>query len=723
MLKLAGRVFSLLFLLTTITTATLFAQDVAAITGVVTDQSGALIPGATVVLENPQTDAVYKAVTNSEGSFTFAQVKPGPGYKLSISRDGFKPTVINGLYLNVNATRTQNVKLTVGTVSQTVEVSASNQTVTLDTTDATVGNNFQVQLLNELPVQDRDSPSALFYQQPGMTLDGAATGARTDQSRVTVDGLDVNDMAAGGFGTIIANAPVDSVQEFRGTTAGMTSSANGGGGAQFELVTRSGTNSFHGAINEYHRDTDLEANEWFNNFDGVPRSPLIRNQFGGNVGGPIWKDKIFFFFDYNARRDTLSGQTTRTVPTDSFLKDNLITYYTNYAAGTTNSINAAQVKQFDPAGIGFDTQMMSVIGARYPSPNDFSGDAGDLLNTAGFRFNSPTPYTENNYVGKLDINPFPNHHFFGRVTYNRINAVQSAVQFPGDPETYPYLDTSHAWVMGWEWTIGQNKTNSFTWGETVANLGFPVTYNPQGPNQYSWDGDPVGGDFLSGIYGGAAGAQARVFPIPVVRDDFTWNKGRHTFVIGGTFKYPSPHYSRYEDYNGLSIGLGGNITGLPNTPAQDSWQFTPSDLDGTQTSQTIYDSADVFALGRFASAGATFNYTAAGTVVPQGTGLQTQFRYYETEVYFGDTWKLTPSLTISYGVRYQNYTVPYEIHGIESVQSESFWNFMDARIAQSNAECRRHRLSTGRHKSRAVHYLCTGRQGQPWSSVFQSGQS
>ncbi len=86
------------------------------------------------------------------------------------------------------------------------------------------------------------------------------------------------------------------------------------------MVTKSGSNHFHGNINEYHRDTDLEANEWFNNFDGVPRSPLIRNQFGGNIGGPIWKDKIFFFFDYNGRRDTLAGQAERTVPTDSFLK-------------------------------------------------------------------------------------------------------------------------------------------------------------------------------------------------------------------------------------------------------------------------------------------------------------------------------------------------------------------------------------------------------------------
>ncbi len=483
--------------------------------------------------------------------------------------------------------------------------------------------------------------------------------------------------------TIIGNAPVDSVQEFRGTTAGQLASNGGGGGGQFDMVTKSGTNQFHGNINEYHRDTDLEANEWFNNFTGVPRSPLIRNQFGGNIGGPIWRDKIFFFFDYNGRRDTLARQAVRTVPTDSFLRSNTINYYTNIAAGTVNSINAGQVAGYDPQGIGFSQPMVQLLGGRYPSPNDFTGDKGDLLNTAGYRFNAPTPWNENNYVGRVDLNLWQNHHFFGRVTYNRTNAVNNPVQFPGDPETSPYLDDSHAWVVGWDWTIGKNKVNSLIWGDTVAKLGFPVIYNPQGVNLYSWDGDPTGGSFLDALYTSPAGAQARYFPIPVVRDDFHWDKGRHNFAFGGTFKYPSPQYSIYSDFNGPNVGLGGGITGL--TDGDPSWKFRPDDLDRDQTSLTIYDSALVFGLGRFASAGATYNYDASGNVLAQGTGLQTHYHYYETEVYFLDTWKLTPSFTFTYGLRYQNYTVPYEVHGIQSVQSEAFWNYMDARIAQSAA--------------------------------------
>ena len=690
--------------LAVISASSLNAQDAASLTGTVTDASGAVVAGASIVLANKATSNSYKAVTNGAGSYTIANIAPGPGYTETVSRGGFETTVLSGLYLNVGATRSQNVKLAVGSVSQTVAVSAANETVTLDTTDATVGNNFQVEYLNELPVAFRDTPLALLTQQPGMTQDGSATGARGDQNRLTLDGLDVNDLTTGtitnqGPGgtntaivhTIIGNAPVDSLQEFRGTTAGDLSSNGGGGGGQFDMVTRSGTNHFHGNINEYHRDTDLEANEWFNNFEGVPRSPLIRNQFGGNVGGPIWKDKVFFFFDYNGRRDTLSGQAERTVPTDSYLKTDTITYYTDISSGATNTASAAQIASYDPQGVGFDSALMTQLsgpcGSRpacYPSPNDFSGDRGDLLNTAGYRFNAPAPYKENNFVGRIDISPWKNHHLFGRVTYNKTNAVHTAVQFPGDPETWPYLDDSHAWVAGWDWTIGNNKTNSFVWGETTANLGFPNTYNPQGANQYGFDGDPTGGFFLDGIYANAAGAQARYFPVPVVRDDFNWEKGRHSFAFGGTFKYPSPHFSHYSDYNGPGLGLGGGVTGLTDGDPS-GWKFRPDDLDRDQTSLTIYDSAMVFGLGRFENQNDTWNYTAAGNVVNQGTGLQLKYQYYETEVYFGDTWKVTPSLTLTYGLRYQNYTVPYEVHGLEAVQSESFWDFMHARIAQSNA--------------------------------------
>ena len=686
-LRLLALLFALSFALA------LSAQDTASITGVVTDTSGAVVPGVQVTLSNSATGVKYQAVTNAEGSFTINEARPGPGYTATFSHAGFQSTSVTGIYLNVSATRTQNVQLTVGNVVQTVAVSAANQDVTVDTSDATVGNNFQVQFLNELPIANRDSPAALFTQQPGVTLDGAVTGARVDQDNVTLDGLDVNDNETGNFGAIVANAPVDSVQEFRGTTAGELASAGEGGGGQYELVTRGGTNQFHGSLVEYHRDTDLEANNWFNNNSGVARPPLIRNQFGGNFGGPILKNKLFFFFDYNGRRDTLSNLVERTVPMDGF-RNGAIAYCNNTSPANgciQSSLSSAQVAAHDPSGIGFDQDMLTFVDKRYPVANDLSGAAGDTINTAGFRFNAPFPYTEDDYVARIDYNLNNTMKVFAVGHDARTNSTQAAIQFPGDPQTYPFIDKSYSWVVGHSWTIGPNMLNQAEGGLTFENYNFPNTYNPPGVNQFQiFGGNGSGGAILSSPYARAINAQSRTFPIPVVKDDFSWQKGRHSLTLGGTFKWETPHNNTILDYNSPTVGLGGYINGL--TAAQ-----RPSDIGGGNAT-ALYDSAFALALAPYTAVSATYNYDAQGNPVPQGTGAIRDYRYYETELYVGDTWKVTPSLTLSYGLRWQNYTVPYETHGLESVDQmgtpggalssvdqTTFDNYFGQRIAQSAA--------------------------------------
>jgi hypothetical protein len=654
------------------------AQDVASMTGVVTDPSGGVVSGAQVELKNDTTGVSYKATTNSVGAYTIVNAQPGPGYTETISAPGFQTTAITGLYLNVSATRTQNVTLVVGSVVSTVAVSASEDTVTLDTTDATVGNNFEVQMLNDLPIANRDNPAALFTMQPGVTLDGAVTGARVDQTNVTLDGLDVNDEATGQFGAIVGHAPVDSVQEFRGVTAGETSNSGQGGGGQFDLVTRSGTNQFHGSLVEYHRDTDLEANDWFSDNAGVPRAPLIRNQFGGNVGGPVKHDKLFFFFDWNSRRDTLSNLVERTVPMAS-LRNGEVAYCNNtstqYPCNTSN-MSAAQLAALDPQGIGFNSALLGVIQKRYPAPNDLSGNVGDLVNSAGFRFNAPFPLVENDYVGRVDYSINENQKLWGRVTFARENATQSAIRFPGDPETSPFLDKSHAYVVGHRWAIGTNKSNQASWGETIEDYNFPNIYNPTGIDQFSFGGIPSGGTFLSAPYDSAINAQGRTYPIPVIRDDFTWTKGKHSLIMGGTFKYENPSGFTFLNYNSPTVGLGGHLSGLDKS-------LRPSDIWTDSTSLGYWDSEFTFALGRYQSVSSTFNYDSTGKILPQGSGSKEHYRFYETELYFGDTWKMTPNLSVSYGVRWQNYSVPYEANGIESVPNLDFHQFFDARVSQS----------------------------------------
>ncbi len=643
------------FVLTVSTVAN--AQAVAAITGNVTDATGAVVPGVKVTLEKVSTGVTYQAVTDAQGSYTISNVAPGPGYQIRFSHSGFSPFVITGMYLNVNKTRTQNAKLRVGATTQTVQVSAETEIETLNTTDATIGNNFQVSMLNDLPVENRDSPAALFYQQPGVTLQGAVTGARTDQSNVTLDGLEMNDNATGQFGVIVGSAPVDSVQEFRGVVGNPTATGGQGGGGQFELVTRSGTNHFHGLLNEYHRDTDTEANDWFNNNAGVGRPPLVRNQFGGNIGGPIWRNKAFFFFDYDGRRDARHTPITRTVPmgTDSTgFRGGEVSYINT--EGAVETLSPQQVAALDPQGIGWDQAELQLFQKRFPKANDFTGDYGDLVNTAGYRFNAPDPFTEDVYVSRIDYTMNDKMKFFAKSSVQRRTDLYAHVQFPGDPTyTYGRYNRSYTWTVGNTWTINQDMVNQAQIGETHQDLNFPVTYNPQGNNQYSFAG-------LSGPYNDGSNAQARVYPIPLVRDDFTWLKGRHTLSIGGVFKWETPDDFAAENYNFPSVG----VNGLSNFTALNP-QLRPSNIDTSDYATAIYDDAFSTALGAFSQVSSNYDYNNKGAVLKQGSGQSFIYRNYQTEIYFNDTWKITPNLTMTYGVRYQNYTVPYETHGNEAV--------------------------------------------------------
>jgi hypothetical protein len=211
--------------------------------------------------------------------------------------------------------------------------------------------------------------------------------------------------------------------------------------------------------------------------------------------------------------------------------------------------------------------------------------------------------------------------------------------------------------VGHTWVIGSNKTNQASYGETIQRLNFPSLYNPTGGIQWSGFGP------LSEPYLGNYNAQGRVVPVPQVRDDFSWAKHNHTFGFGGTFKYLTPNGNLFLNDFQPALGLGGNLSQLDPT-------LRPADIlqSSSSTPTNNWDSALTFDLGRFATLDSTYNYNADGTVQTEGAGTSRKYRNYETEVYFGDAWRVTPSLTLSYGVRYQFYSVPYEMHGIEGIQ-------------------------------------------------------
>jgi hypothetical protein len=655
------------------------AQESSSMTGVVTDATDAAIPGAVVTLTNKTTGLKYTETTNSSGTYHFLNVPPGPGYVETITHAGFSKLDINDLYLAVGDTRTQNAKLQAGATSE-INVTAANSEVTLDTTDATIGSNVDVAALNHLPVQDRTSGvTTLFNLQAGVvdtqldsvnsTQSGAVTGARTDQTSVTVDGLDVNDIAAGTTFAIVGTAPVDSVEQFTGTVGGLTSGLGTGSGGQFQLVTKHGTNKFHGNINEYHRDTTTASNTYFNNDVGLGRTPLIRNQFGGNVGGPIVRDKLFFFFDFADSRIIQSNAVEQTVPLPALYSSTPTLNYINDDPGCgdtsrlntqpscISSITAAQAAALDPAGIGFDPSVLAFLAKRYPAPNDPT--QGDGVNTEGFRFTYPQPDIETTYVGRMDYNLTKSNKVYGRFTINRTNEVYptsaGAPEFPGDPDGLTEVDRSYGYVVSDIWTIGTNKVNQFYYGDNISKLSFPAGDFPTSPDVYSFTG-------LSGPYG-TANSQKRRVPIPVLRDDFNWQVKNHSLTMGGLFKFIKTNSNSINDYNFVGVGATGATLG-PGLPPS---TLPPGINTGSQVAINDYNEIYATTLGVIGDISANFDYTKSGAAVPGGTGGPRAYRYFETEAYFGDTWKVNKELTLSYGVRYQVYSVPYEVHGEESV--------------------------------------------------------
>src|SRR5258707_1374875 len=419
-----GKVFFAILLVCLCVTISASAQvGTTSLRGTVIDKTGAAVGGAKVTLANAAQALQRELMTSQTGEYEFPALAPG-GYTLTVEKAGFRKFEQKSLQLLVNLPATINVTLEIGTTSETIEVSAS--AVTLNTTDASLGIAFNENQVRELPMEGRNVPDLLslqagvLYTGNRMSLDqqdidtrnGAVNGARSDQSNITLDGLPVNDSGGHAFKSVLP-VTLDSVQEFRVTTTNYNADQGGSSGAQVALVTKSGTNAFHGSAYEYHRNTFTSANDYFVKHaqlsQGQPNlaPKLIRNVFGASVGGPLMKDRWYFFLNFEGTRRAEEISALHQIPTDT-LRDGIVYYICAtpsqcpaVAASASGApigvsgksyavpagyfaVDQTKIKQMDPQNhLGPNPASLAYFNS-FPHPNDFS--VGDGFNYAGFRF-------------------------------------------------------------------------------------------------------------------------------------------------------------------------------------------------------------------------------------------------------------------------------------------------------------------------------------------------
>src|SRR6201997_1575587 len=356
-----------------------WGQATTSVRGSVTDPGGNALVGANVGLANPESKTARTATTGDQGEYQFLFIPPGT-YSLTVKAAGFRNYEQKGLTLLVNTPATANVQLKVGAAAEVVTV--TSEIPAIDLVDASLGNSFDERQVRQIPLEGRNVPDLLSLQagvaytgnriadQDQDTRNGAVNGARSDQSNITLDGVDVNDQANGYAFTSVLPVTQDSVQEFRVTTTSYGADQGQGSGAQVALVTKGGSNSFHGSAYENLRNTITSANDYLVKQSelnvGEPNKPLQlnRNIFGASVGGPLRKDKLFFFANYEGTREREQQRAERVIPTPQMCQGIFRYQYTDPTTSTikTLSLSPSDLASLDPRGFGIDSAMLDPVG-------------------------------------------------------------------------------------------------------------------------------------------------------------------------------------------------------------------------------------------------------------------------------------------------------------------------------------------------------------------------
>jgi len=674
------------------------AQNVGSLIGTVTDQSGAAVAGAKVTITDESSGLTRTTESDKNGEYNFSQLNPGT-YRLEARQDRFKTFVAEKVSVLVATPTEFRVVLSLGSVSEQIIVESAAPA--LNTQDATVGNAINEQDVKNLPFLARNVVNLLTLQ-PGVvftgmsdtdrlsmgsvaTLDareGSVDGMRGNQTNITVDGVDANDWQNQAAFTSALPVTLDSVQEFRVTTTNANATNGLTGGAQVQLVTKNGSNEFHGNARWYYRTTGTSADSFFNNSvsPAIGRGKDQRNIGGGSLGGPILKQRFYFFLDNEERREAVAAGADRTVPTNS-LKDGVLLYQCANAtdcptATTVNGLTAshqvpsgyfglgpAQLKSLDPSAIGVNPAMITYMGL-FPAGNDPAEglDAGKDLsgnvvsgNFIGLRFNAPVLTFNNIYIARLDYNITKDgkHSIFWRGSMQGLKTDLTEAQFLGQSPASQLLNNSRGYAVQYQGQLSTNIINTARYGFTRL-----------GVNQSGIVGPQFSVRSFTDIQNFAARPVGRTVPVHEVNDDVSWIKGKHTLQFGAVGRFilnnrvdDGSSFASFFANNGFCVHLCQDVSNEINAAGSGFPQAQ---------NPTAITRAFMMLTGSITQVNATFfGNPSTGAILPQGTPDVRHFAERSAEGYFQDSWRLKSNLIITAGLRYGYETPVWETNGFE----------------------------------------------------------
>jgi len=694
------------------------AQSTTSLRGIITDSNGAVIANAAVSLSNAATGFNRSSKTDGQGGYQFLQVPPAT-YVVTVQAAGFALLKQENIVLQVSSPATLNITLQVKGTTEIVEVAGTIPLV--NTQDASQGHAFNSDQIMALPSEGRD-PVSILSLQPGVTYTGkhdhdtqdndsrggSVSGGRSDQANIMLDGLDNNDQLYGYAFEGALRSTLDSLQEFRVTTTNANADAGRSSGAQVNLVTKSGTNAWHGTLYEYHRPTFTAANDPFNKQAqlklGEPNIPgkVLRNTFGGTVGGPIKKNRSFFFLAYEGDRLRESLQTTQTVPSDE-LRNGIVRYRCdstedpdNCAIGAPlaegvsisqgaglgpnellvtmdrNAVAALDTVCTDngtcPLGPGANQAVLDVF-SQYPSPN--SDAAGDGLDFRGFTFAAPNPNNLNTYIAKLDfkLTPSGSHSLFIRGNLQNDRHL-TPPQFPGQPANDIRTANNKGIAVGYTALLSNTLINNFRYSFVRQGNG-SVGLTTSNISDFRGLSDPTG----------FTRTTLNNVPVHNFVDDISWTKGKHTLQFGTNWRLVGNN--RQSDLQSFSSALT-NVYWLDNGGiANTGSSLDPSSTDGypfvSNAFSVDYDFAVAAVAGLLTEVDTVYNQDKSGDLIPNGQMVPRHFHAFEGELYAQDSWRVTPNLVLTAGLRYSLLQPPYETNGNQAAPDISLNQFFKTR--------------------------------------------